>query len=142
MKPKIDKISVVSTLIILCLMSIPVFYAYFFTDWRSKSFFQDANLREVVPEFQEDSKVFDSRIVLKKDKSITVNKSRLVFKGLKDKMIHLDVFLLELDPESAYPRYMSKADALEGFRVGDSKFQLLKVNKNTLQLKIVDVFKS
>ncbi len=142
MNPKIDKISIFSMLFILCLVSVPGFYAYFFTDWRNNNFFQDASQRKAIPEFQEDSKIFGSRIVLRKDKSITVNKNRLVFKGLKDKMIHLDVFLLELDPESAYPRFISKADAQKGIRIGDSTFQLLKVNKKTLQLKIVDAHKS
>lgn len=142
MKQKIDKISIFSMLFILFLISIPGFYAYYFTDWRSTNFFQDTAQRAAIPEFQEDSKIFDNRIVLRKDKSITVNKSRLVFKGLKDEMIRLDVSLLEFDPESVYHRNISMADAENGIRVGDSKFQLLKVSRKTLQLKIVDVFKS
>ncbi len=142
MKPKIDKISFISILIILCLISIPGFYVYYFTDSQNDNLFQEAGLREAYPEFQEESKIFDKRIVLRKDKSITVNKSKLVFKGLKDKVIHLDVYLLDFDPESAYPHYISKADALKGVRLGDSTFQLLKVNNKTLQLKLVDLYKS
>lgn len=142
MTPKIDKISIFSMLFILCLISVPGVYAYFFTDWQHTSFFQDTSQRQAIPEFQERSKIFDNRIVLKKDKSITIHKNRLVFKGLKDQMIQLDVFLLELDPEYAYHRQFSKADAQNGIRVGDSKFKLLKVNRKTLQLEIVDAYKS
>ncbi|WP_300457768.1 hypothetical protein [Desulfobacula sp.] len=142
MKPKIDKISIISLLIILFLISIPGFYAYYFTDWKNDRFSQDIAKRQVIPEFQEDSRIFDNRIVLRKDKSITVNKNRLVFKGLKDKMIHLDVYLLELDPEYAYPHYISKADAYKGIQLGDSTFQLLKIRKGVLQLKIVDLYES
>ena len=79
---------------------------------------------------------------MKKDKSITVDKNRLVFKGLKDNMIHMDVYLLELDPESAYPFYIPKANAPKDIRVGESLFKVLKVNTRTLQLKRVDQHKS
>lgn len=142
MKPKFDKISFFSILFILFLISIPGVYAYHFTDWKNDTLSQGISQRTAYPEFQEDSRIFDKRVLLRKDKSITLNKSKLVFKGLKDKMIHLDVYLLELDPDAAYPHYISKADAFKGVRLGDSKFQLLKVDKKTLQLKIVDLYKS
>lgn len=142
MKPKIDKISILSMLIILVLLFIPGFYAYCFSDWRNDGFSRNIAQSQDLPEFQEDSRIFDNRIVLRKDKSITVNKNRLVFKEFKDKMIHLDVYLLELDPEYAYPLYISKADARKRIQLGDSTFQLLKVTRDTLQLKIVDLYKS
>jgi len=142
MKPKIDKISSISMLIIFLLISLPCFYVYYYTDWRNESFSQDVAQTQVTPEFQEESRIYHNRIVLRKDKSITVNKNRLVFKGLKDKMIHLDVYLLELDSEYAYPHYISKADGYKRFRLGDSTFQLLKVDRGALQLKIIDLYKS
>ena len=129
-------------LIILFLISIPGVYVYYFTDWRNDSFSQDVAQRQAIPEFQEESRVFDNRILLRKNKSIIVNKNRLVFKGLKDKIIHLDVYLLELDPEYAYTHYISKEDVHKRLRLGDSTFQLLKASKGALQLKIVDFFKS
>ncbi|THB78664.1 MAG: hypothetical protein D3926_12650 [Desulfobacteraceae bacterium] len=142
MKPNIDKAGIFSMLIITGLITAIGSYIYFFVDWRNNSFLQDTSQRRAIPEFQEDSKIFGTRIVLRKDKSITVNKTRLVFKGLEKKMIHLDVFLLELDPESAYPRFISKADAQKGIRVGNSTFKLLKVNRKTLQLKLIDTYKT
>lgn len=142
MKPKFDKISFFSVLFILFLITIPGLVAYYSPSQKPDRFSDDSVQRMAMPEFQEDSKIFDSRIVLRKDKSITVNNSRLVFKGLKDKKIHLDVYLLELDPESAYPHYISKADAFKGIRVGDATFRLLKVSNRTLQLEIVDLFQS
>lgn len=130
-------------LIILSIISIPVIYAYYFTDWKNDKLLQNtAQQRQVIPEFQEDSRIIDNRIVLRKNKSITVDKNRLVFKGMKDKKIHLDVYFLELDPEYAYPHYISKADTQKTIRVGDSTFQFLKVTKGALQLKIVDLYKS
>jgi hypothetical protein len=142
MKPKIDKISIISMSIIFSLIYIMGFYAYYFTDWKTDSFSQEVVQGQVIPEFQEESRIIDNRILLRKNKSITVNKNRLVFKGLKDKMIHLDVYFLELDPEYAYPHYISKTDVHKRIRLGDSIFQLLKVSKGVLQLKIVDLYKS
>lgn len=142
MKPNISKISIISMLIMLFIISIPVIYAYYFTDWKNDTFFQDTAQRQVIPEFQEDSKIFDRRILLRKDKSITVDKNRLVFKGFKDEMVRLDVYFLELDPDYAYPHYLSKSDTQSAIRVGDSTFQLLSVTKGSLQLKIVDLYKS
>ena len=142
MKPKIDKTAVFSMLFILSLISIPVFYAVYFTDEKDQRFFTQASQRGAIPEFQEDSKLYDTRIVLRKDKAFTINRSRLVFKGIKDRKIHLDVFLLELDPESAYPHYISMDDAYEGIQLGDSRFKLLKASGRTLQLEIVDLYKT
>jgi len=137
-KPKINSISIISMLIILFLISIPGLYVYYFTEWRNDGLSQDIAQQQSIPEFQEDSKIFDNRIVLRKDKSITLNKSRLIFKGVTDKRIHLDVYLLELDPEHAYPHYISKTDTNKTIRLGDSTFQLLKVSKSVLQLKILN----
>jgi hypothetical protein len=143
MKSKINKVSIISMSIILSLISILGFYTYYFTDWKNNSLSQDIAQKQVVsPEFQDESRVFDNRILLRKNKSITVNKKRLVFKGLKDKMIHLDVYFLELDPEYAYPHYISKANTYKEIRLGDSIFQFLKLSKGALQLKIVDFYKS
>jgi len=116
-------------------------YAYHLTS-KNDPIFEDITSRQVVPEFQENSRIIDKRVLLRKNKSITVNKNRLVFKGVKDKTIHLDVYFLELDPEYAYPHYISKADAHKKIRLGDSTFQFLKVSKGALQLKIIDLYRS
>ena len=140
MKPKFDKISIFSILFILFLISIPGVMAYHFTDWRTNTFMADTGRIEAHPEFQEGVRIFDDRVVLNKGKSLTFNKSRLVFKGLTDKIIHLDVFLLDLDPQYAYAHHISTADAITGVRLGDSKFELLNVSQKTLQFKISDLY--
>ena len=142
MKSPINKIGIISSLIISVLITIPGVYAFYFMDWKTDTLSQTSEPMEVVPEFQEDSRIFDQRIVLRKDKSITVNRSRLVFKGVKDDLIHMDVFLLELDPDYAYPHYISQSDTKKLIRLGDSTFQVLKISRGALQLKIVDLYKS
>ncbi|HCY87277.1 MAG TPA: hypothetical protein DHV36_19245 [Desulfobacteraceae bacterium] len=142
MKSPINKIGIVSSLIISALITIPGVYAFYLTDWKNNTLSQGTTQMEIIPEFQEDSRIFDRRIVLRKDKSITVNRSRLVFKGVKDDLIHMDVYLLELDPDYAYPHYISQSDPQKLIRLGDSTFQFLKISRGTLQLKIVDLYKS
>ncbi len=142
MKPNFNKISIISMLIISCLISIPGIYAFHFTDWKNDTFFQDTAQRQVIPEFQEDSRILDNRILLRKDKEITVNRSRLVFKGVKDNLIHMDIYLLELDPDYAYRQAFPMADNQKTIRVGDSTFEILKISRGTLQLKLLDLYKS
>jgi hypothetical protein len=141
-EPKIDKASIISMLIIFSLISATGIYAFYFTDWRNDTISKEMAQRPLIPEFQEDSRILDQRIVLRKNKSITVNKNKLVFKGFKDERIHLDVYLLELDPEYAYSHYISTADTHKTIRLGDSIFQFLAVDKGVLQLKIVDLYRS
>lgn len=142
MAPKFDKISVISTLIILALMAIPGVLAWQSETLGQNSYLTDNSRREVIPEFQEDSRILDRRILLRKDKGIVVNNSRLVFKGVQDKKIRLDVTLLELDPAYAYPHYIPAARSQAPFRLGDTKFEVLKVSRGLVQLKIVDLFQS
>lgn len=121
-------------------MTIPVIWAWQFTDWKTERLFeQNAG---VIPEFQEDSRIFDNRILLRKDKAITVNKSRLVFRGMEGNRIRLDLYLLELDPDYAYPHYISEVASRGPFRLGDTQFQLLDISRGVLQLRIVDLFRS
>lgn len=142
MKSGINKISMISSLIILVLISLTGLYAYYVADRKDQPFIQDVAQRQVTPEFQEDSRIVDNRILLKKDKSVTVNKSRLVFKGMKDQRILLDVYLLDLDPEVAYPHSIAMDDVHKNIRLGDSFFQFLKVSKRVLQLKVIDLYPS
>ncbi len=83
------------------------------------------------------SSVLKDRVILVKGESVvTTNRCRLVFKGIEDDKIRLDLYLLELDPESAYVQNISKATAKEGFRMGNSEYQLISVNRKILKLKI------
>jgi hypothetical protein len=132
----------ISTLIILSLIFIPVIWGFYFTDWKNEQLFSAGEWRQAIPEFQENSRAFGQRILLRKNKAFTVNKSRLVFRGVADEKIHLDVYLLELDPETAYAHYISTASSSGRFRLGDNQFQLLKVSRGVVQLKILDLFHS
>ena len=55
-------------------------------------------------------------------------------------MICLDVFLLDLDPLTAYPYKVSKTAAIEGIRLGDSRVRLISANRKVLKIKIDDLY--
>ena len=84
------------------------------------------------------STVMADRAVLMRGEAVTVNRNRLVFQGLADGTIHLDLYLLDLDAKYPYPKQSPRAAARESFRLGTDRYQLLTVNQKTLTLKILD----
>ena len=84
------------------------------------------------------SMVTADRAVLMLGEAVSVNRTRLVFRGLQDGAIHLDLYLLDLDAQYPYPKQIPKDAAREGFRLGSGRYQLLSVNQKTLTLKILD----
>jgi hypothetical protein len=81
------------------------------------------------------SEVLDGRVILMRDEALTISRNRLVFRGLEDGTILLDLYLLDLDSQYAYPRQITRELADEGFRLGDSRYRLLSVNQKTLTLE-------
>lgn len=84
------------------------------------------------------SMVTADRAVLMRGEAVTVNRNRLVFQGLEDGTISLDLYLLDLDAKYPYPKQIPRAAARESFRLGSDRYQLLTVNQKTLTLKILD----
>jgi hypothetical protein len=142
MTPLTNKYKPISILLILCLVSTPIFISHYVSKSGTNRLFQRAIHRKTNTDFTEYSKVYKDKVVLEKDDGVIVNNCRLVFKGIEDKMIHLNLYLLELDPEVAYPQKLSKKAALEGVRMGDSEFRLISVNKKQLTLKINTLYKT
>ena len=122
-------------------MVLTVMSAYLlFSNSRPNELFERVKKSKANTDLTQRSQVLKDEVVLLKDKSATINNSRLVFTGFEDKVIHLDLYLLDLDPHYAYHQTISKASAIEGVRLGDSEFRLIAVNKNKLNLKINTLF--
>ncbi|CAD7844656.1 MAG: hypothetical protein [Olavius algarvensis Delta 4 endosymbiont] len=77
------------------------------------------------------------RVVMMKGEVVTVKRTRLIYKGLLDGAICLDMFILDLDPQYPYPKQIPQTAAREGFRLGPGQYQLVTVNHNALTLKII-----
>jgi hypothetical protein len=80
------------------------------------------------------SMVLADRAIMMKDEAVTINRTRLVFRGLQDGDIHLDLYLLDLDPQYPYLKKIPRRDARKGFRLGVGKYQMLTVNSRVLTL--------
>jgi hypothetical protein len=131
-----------SILLVLFLVSVPIFVSQSVSSSGTTRLSQRTIRSKTNTNFIQHSQILKGKVVLEKDESLTINNCRLVFRGVEDKIIHLDLYLLELDPEYPYPQHISKAAALEGIRMGDSEFQLISVDKKTLKLKINSLFKA
>ena len=81
------------------------------------------------------STISKKRVVLVKDSAIKLNRTIVTYRGLEGGDIRLDVVILDLDPNYAYPKQISKAAAREGFRLGDRAYRMVSARRNTLELR-------
>lgn len=84
------------------------------------------------------SMVTTNQVILMIGETVTVNRTRLVYQGLEDGTIHLDLYLLDLDSKCPYRRKIPKSAAREEFRLGSGRYQLLTANHKVLTLKIIE----
>lgn len=84
------------------------------------------------------SMITTDRLAMMIGENITVNRTRLVYKGLRDGAICLDLYLLDLDTQYPYPKQIPRAVAREGFRLGAGQYQLVTANRKALTLKILN----
>jgi len=127
-------------LFVFFLISVVFFVNYFLSNSYENKLFQRVRQSKENTDFTQYSKVSKNKVFLVKNNSVTINKCKLVFTGIEDKIIHLDLYLLDLDPQYVYHQNISKTSAIEGFRLGDSEYQLISVNKKILKLKITNLF--
>jgi hypothetical protein len=83
------------------------------------------------------SLVTPDRVVMMRGETVTVNRTRLVYRGLQDGTLHLDLYLLDLDAQYPYPKRIPRALARQEFRLGPERYQLLAVSRKALTLKIL-----
>ena len=84
------------------------------------------------------SMVTTDQVILMIGEAVTVNRTRLVYQGVQDGTIHLDLYLLDLDSKYPYPKQIPKSAARERFRLGPGRYQLLTANRKALTLRILE----
>lgn len=85
-------------------------------------------------------KVPASQVHLKKNEKIVINKTGLVFKGISQGVVNMELYLLELDPEVPYLLSFSKESLQEGVWVENAQYSLVSVKRNSLRLKVENVY--
>ena len=78
--------------------------------------------------------VLSDRVVLIKDEPLVMDRVRVVYRGMSDGRIHLDVYLLDLDPNYPYARHLTKDEARESIHLGSRFYRLQTVSSKSLTL--------
>lgn len=84
------------------------------------------------------SMVTANQAILMIGEAVTVNRTRLVYQGVQDGTLHLDLYLLDLDSKYPYRKQIPREAAREEFRLGSGRYQLVAANRKALTLKILD----
>jgi len=82
------------------------------------------------------SKVSSDRVLLLKNEKVTIERTCIIFKGIIDGKVNIDLYLLDLDPEIPYPLSFSKNAISQGVWLGNIMYSLLSAKDSVLKLKI------
>ncbi len=131
-----------ATLLLLLILAIPFVLMYYLsTDFykrRSEQWTRSpAEVEQAVkPQLNAD------RVILEKNERVAVGRTSLVYRGIEKKMIHIDLYLLDLDPEESFRLKFSKKEAKKSISIGDNTYRLLSMNDRFLNLKIISQFRT
>ena len=73
-------------------------------------------------------------IVLRRDVKTRLDKLDVVYRGIEDKRVKLDVFIRDLDPRYPYRREIAYRSAKQGFRLGGVRFELISAGRAKAKL--------
>ena len=77
----------------------------------------------------------NERVVLVKNQGALVDGARIVYRGSQRGALHMELFILQLDPHYGYPHRIDENQARKGFRMGDHHFQVLAASESKISLK-------
>jgi len=80
------------------------------------------------------------QVYLQKDQKITINKTNLVYKGISKGIVEMELYVLELDPDIPYRLRFSKNSLKQGVKIGYGQYSLVSARRNSLRLKIENLF--
>lgn len=73
-------------------------------------------------------------ILLIKDRETIVGNTRVIYRGRHDGSLHVELYILELDPHFAYSHHIDQDKARDGFNLGDQQFRLLAAGRGSIHL--------
>lgn len=74
------------------------------------------------------------RVVLRRDVKTRLDKVDVIYRGVEDKRVKLDVFIRDLDPRYPYRREIAYRSAKQGFRLGGVRFELISAGRAKAKL--------
>jgi hypothetical protein len=120
--------------IIFCL-TVPFGITYYVSTPASRERFEQ--FRERGTNALVRSQVSVKQLLLVKNDRVTFKNTSLIFKGLENGQLMLDLYLLELDPGYAYPQRFSRKTNGNAVRLGDVTYCVISANNTALTLKII-----
>ncbi|WP_319408988.1 hypothetical protein [uncultured Desulfosarcina sp.] len=77
----------------------------------------------------------NASILLEKNHGARVDSARIVYRGSCNGTLHMDLYVLQLDPHYGYPHQVEEDQARKGFRMGEYYFQVLASSDGKISLK-------
>ncbi len=90
---------------------------------------------DVTAQFPDRTLEKNGRVMIAKNHGARVGSARIVYRGSHDGNLHMDLYILELDPHYGYPHQIEEAQARKGFRLGDDAFQVIAASDGKISLK-------
>lgn len=134
--PLTDEHKTVNPYLVILLVILLIFANLYYLDRSSGQGYTRVRERGEPP-VATDSRILGSHILLAQDRDLVVNRCRLVFRGIRQNRIQIDLCLLELDPDYSYPHLVSRQKAEQGFRLGEMTLRLKRESYHRLQLEIL-----
>ncbi len=72
--------------------------------------------------------------IISRNQQIHIDKLKIIYLGLIDEHIHLDVINTDVDSTYAYPYTISLRSAKQGFRLSDYRFMLVTGSKSKIKI--------
>jgi len=79
------------------------------------------------------------RLVLKRGERVDVGRTSLIYEGIEDGEILVDLYLLDLDSKQGYLKKIEEDKAEEELRLGPVTYRLITANRTYLVLQIVSM---
>jgi hypothetical protein len=76
----------------------------------------------------------DKTVILSLGQVVSVGKIKMIYRGLEDDRINVDVIIPELDPETAYHHSVRESEAQRGLKLGGQDFELISAGETKLRL--------
>ena len=78
--------------------------------------------------------VRDRRVVLMKNEPVQVDRTMLVYRGLEDGTVRVDVYLLDLDREHGYPNRFPRSMAGDDISPGNIVYRVVSAHRKAVTL--------
>lgn len=74
-------------------------------------------------------------ILLVKNQAVRIEGTRIVYRGIRDGALFMEMFILALDPHYGYPHRIDEHRAHHGFSIGEYHFQVLVASDDKISLQ-------